>query len=65
MKLEACVSLPAEALAELSYELARLPSELDPENEEVKRFDLLALSLLRQNPGFARQKGAHRTHASP
>jgi type I restriction enzyme R subunit len=35
-----------------------LPSELDPENEETKRFDLLALSLqlarLRAESGFAR-----------
>jgi type I restriction enzyme R subunit len=52
------VSLPAEALGELARELAGLPSELAPENEEAKRFDLLALSLqlslLRLEPGFAR-----------
>ncbi|MGE3495024.1 MAG: DEAD/DEAH box helicase family protein [Gemmatimonadales bacterium] len=57
-KPEAWVSLPAEALTELSHEVAGLPSELDPENEEAKRFDLLALSLqlslLRYEPGFAR-----------
>ncbi len=55
---EAWVSLSAEALTELSHEVAGLPSELDPENEEAKRFDLLALSLqlslLRHEPGFAR-----------
>ena len=52
------MSLPAEALTELSHEVAGLPSELDPENEEAKRFDLLVLSLqlslLRREPGFAR-----------
>ena len=57
-KPESWVSLPAEALAELSHEVAGLPSELDAENEEAKRFDLLALSLqislLRHDPGFAR-----------
>ena len=51
-------SLSTEAFAELSREVAGLPSQLDPENEEAKRFDLLALrlqlSLLRQEPGFAR-----------
>jgi type I restriction enzyme R subunit len=38
--------------------VAGLPSELDPEGEEAKRFDLLVLSLqlamLRSEPGFAR-----------
>ena len=57
-KPESWVSLPAEAVAELSQEVAGLPSELDPENEEAKRFDLivlnLQLSLLRHEPGFAR-----------
>ena len=57
-KSESWVSLPAEALTELSHEVAGLPSQLDPENEEAKRFDLLVLnlqlSLLRQEPGFAR-----------
>jgi type I restriction enzyme R subunit len=55
---EAWTVLPPEALVELSREVAGLPSELDPENEEAKRFDLLALSLqlalLRSEPGFAR-----------
>jgi type I restriction enzyme, R subunit len=50
--------LSVEALTELSHEVAGLPSELDPENEEPKRFDLLALSLqlslLRHEPGFDR-----------
>ena len=57
-KPEYWVSLSAEALTELSHEVAGLPSELDPENEEAKRFDLLALSLqlslLRHEPGFVR-----------
>jgi type I restriction enzyme R subunit len=57
-KPEAWVALAAEALAELSHEVAGLPSELDPENEEAKRFDLLTLSLqlamLRVEPGFER-----------
>ena len=57
-KPESWGPLSAEALTELSDEVAGLPSELDPENEEAKRFDLLALSLqlslLRREPGFAR-----------
>ena len=57
-KPEAWVVLANEALAELSHEVAGLPAELDPENEETKRFDLLALSLqlalLRAEPGFTR-----------
>jgi len=55
---EAWEALAADALAELSHEVAGLPSELDPENEEAKRFDLLSLSLqialLRSEPGFER-----------
>jgi type I restriction enzyme R subunit len=57
-KPEAWTKLPSSALSELSHEVAGLPSELDPENEEAKRFDLLALSLqltlLRSEPGFTR-----------
>jgi type I restriction enzyme R subunit len=57
-KPEAWEAMPWEARAELSHEVAGLPSELDPENEESKRFDLLALrlqlALLRAEPGFAR-----------
>ena len=45
-------------MSELSCEVAGLPTQLDPENEESKRFDLLALSLqlalLRAEPGFTR-----------
>jgi type I restriction enzyme R subunit len=44
-KPEAWVELASEAIAELSHEVAGLPAELDPENEQAKRFDLLALRL--------------------
>jgi len=57
-KPETWTSLAPEAMAELSQEVAGLPSELDPESEEAKRFDLLILSLqlalLRFEPGFGR-----------
>jgi type I restriction enzyme R subunit len=57
-KPEAWTKLPPEAMAELSREVAGLPTELDPENEEAKRFDLvvlrLQLALLRSEPGFHR-----------
>lgn len=57
-KPEAWTVLSPEALSDLSHQVAGLPSELDPENEEAKRFDLLVLSLqlamLRSEPGFAR-----------
>lgn len=55
---EAWAALAADTLAELSHQVAGLPSELDPENEEAKRFDLLALqlqlSLLQHEPGYSR-----------
>jgi type I restriction enzyme R subunit len=55
---EAWTVLSPEALSDLSHQVAGLPSELDPENEEAKRFDLLVLNLqlalLRSEPGFAR-----------
>ena len=35
-KPESWVSLPPETLTELSNEVAGLPSELDPENEEAR-----------------------------
>jgi type I restriction enzyme, R subunit len=57
-KPEAWTLLAPEALSELSHEVAGLPSELDPESEDAKRFDLLVLNLqlamLRAEPGFAR-----------
>ena len=58
VKAEAWAALPREALAELSDGIAGLPAEIDQENEEAKRFDLLVLSLqlalLRSESGFAR-----------
>jgi type I restriction enzyme, R subunit len=57
-KPEAWAVLSPEARSELSHQVAGLPSELDPENEEAKRFDLLVLNLqlamLRSEPGFSR-----------
>jgi type I restriction enzyme R subunit len=57
-KPEAWAALAKEALAELSHEVAGLPTELDPESEEAKRFDLLVLrlqlALLHADPGFER-----------
>lgn len=55
---EAWTQLGPVELSELTEEVAGLPAELDPENEEAKRFDLLVLSLqlalLRSEPGFTR-----------
>ncbi|MBW7924347.1 MAG: DEAD/DEAH box helicase family protein, partial [Burkholderiaceae bacterium] len=55
---EAWAVLSHDALSELSRQVAGLPSELDPENEEAKRFDLLILkiqlAMLRSEPSFAR-----------
>jgi type I restriction enzyme R subunit len=52
------VRLSGEELGELSHEVAGLPSELDPEAEEAKRFDLLLLNiqlaLLRSEPSYER-----------
>jgi type I restriction enzyme, R subunit len=57
-KPEAWVTLTPEALSELSHVVAGLPTELDPEGEEAKRFDLLVLrlqlALLRSEPDLAR-----------
>ena len=50
--------LDGVAYTELSHEVAGLPTELDAEDEEAKRFDLLILNLqlavLRHEPSFAR-----------
>ena len=58
VKPESWVMLPAESMHELSREIAGLPSELESESEEAKRFDLLVLNLqltlLRSRPAFAR-----------
>jgi type I restriction enzyme R subunit len=55
---EAWRVMSPEALMELAHEVAGLPSALDPEGEEAKRFDLLVLRLqlamLRSEPGFVR-----------
>ena len=55
---DAWLDLGAAQRAELAAELAGLPSELDPEDEEAKRFDLLMLNLqlavLRAEPAFKR-----------
>jgi type I restriction enzyme, R subunit len=57
---ESWLTLSPDAMVQLSHEVAGLPTELDPENEEAKRFDLLLLSLqlalLRSEPGFARMR---------
>ncbi|MSU58945.1 MAG: DEAD/DEAH box helicase, partial [Pedosphaera sp.] len=57
-KPEAWAELKLEALSELAQEVAGLPSELEAEDEEAKRFDLLMLNLqlavLRVEPAFKR-----------
>jgi type I restriction enzyme, R subunit len=57
-KAETWAALTEESLAELAHEVASLPSEQDPEDEEAKRFDLLILNLqlavLRAEPAFWR-----------
>lgn len=58
VKPEAWIELKPDALAELAHEVAGLPSQLEPEEEEAKRFDLLLLklqlALLRSEPCFDR-----------
>jgi type I restriction enzyme R subunit len=55
---ESWAALSPAARDELAQEVAGLPSELDPENEEAKRFDLLMLNLqlavLKSEPSFER-----------
>jgi type I restriction enzyme R subunit len=55
---EAWATLSPDSLGELAHHVARLPSELETDDEEAKRFDLLMLNLqlaqLRSEPGFAR-----------
>lgn len=57
-KPAAWTTLKEDSLAELAHEVAGLPSEQDPEDEEAKRFDLLILKLqlavLRAGPAFQR-----------
>ncbi|HEY3368438.1 MAG TPA: type I restriction-modification enzyme R subunit C-terminal domain-containing protein [Symbiobacteriaceae bacterium] len=55
---DAWVALSGDSLSELAHEVAGLPSELEAESEEAKRFDLLILNVqltvLRGTPGFER-----------
>jgi type I restriction enzyme R subunit len=55
---EAWKELKVEEQAELAHEVAGLPSELEAEDEEAKRFDLLLVNLqlavLRTEPAFKR-----------
>ncbi|PSF31739.1 restriction endonuclease subunit R, partial [Aphanothece hegewaldii CCALA 016] len=57
---EKWLSLSSEDLSELSQQVAGLPSQLEPEAEETKRFDILLLKLqlaiLRSDPAFERLK---------
>jgi type I restriction enzyme R subunit len=66
-RAEAWTALTPEALSELSHEVAGLPSALEPEGEEAKRFDLLALNLqlalLRAEPAFVRLRDQVKTIA--
>ena len=54
----AWTQIDGAAYVELTHEIAGLPTELDAEDEEAKRFDLLMLNLqlavLRQDPSFPR-----------
>lgn len=56
-KPQSWVVLSPESLSELAHEVAGLPSGLESEPEEAKRFDLLVLNvqlaLLRSKPAFA------------
>ncbi len=57
-KDESWVTLTPEEIADLSREVAGLPSEVEPDGEEAKRFDFLMLNLqlalLRSEPAFER-----------
>jgi type I restriction enzyme R subunit len=57
-KAEAWNKLDDNARDRLAHQVAGLPSERDPENEEAKRFDLLILNLqlakLRADPAFVK-----------
>ncbi len=67
-KPDAWRKLDNKNLNELSEEIAGLPSELDPEDEEPKRFDLLILNtqlaILRAESQFKRLRDQVRTIAS-
>jgi type I restriction enzyme R subunit len=57
-KPDAWLILPPNDASDLAHQVAGLPSELEPEDEEAKRFDLLLLNLqlavLRIEPSFDR-----------
>ncbi|MFH0957718.1 MAG: DEAD/DEAH box helicase family protein [Pseudomonadota bacterium] len=57
-RIESWSILRSDSINELGHEVAGLPSELDPEDEEAKRFDYLLLNLqlavLRSEPSFNR-----------
>lgn len=57
-KTEKWIRLSSEEMGELAHEIAGLPSQLEPEAEETKRFDLLMLNiqlaLLRSEPSYER-----------
>jgi type I restriction enzyme, R subunit len=57
-RADAWIVVSPDDRMELAHEVAGLPSELDPEAEEAKRFDLLLLNLqlavLRHEPWFER-----------
>jgi type I restriction enzyme R subunit len=60
-------ALSPEDITDLASQVAGLPSEIDPDDEEAKRFDLLMLRLqlavLRHEPGFDRLNPQVRTIA--
>ncbi len=66
-KAEAWSELSANARSQLAQEVAGLPSELPPDEEEAKRFDLLMLNLqlalLRTEPSFERLRDQVKTIA--
>jgi type I restriction enzyme R subunit len=64
---ESWTALSPDDIKGLATNVAGLPSEIDPEDEEAKRFDLLMLRLqlavLRHEPGFDRLSARVRTIA--
>jgi type I restriction enzyme R subunit len=67
-KLDAWSSLKSDDYEGLSHEVAGLPSEMESEDEETKRFDLLVLNLqlalLRAEPGYPRLRDRAKLIAS-
>ena len=64
---DAWATLGNEALGEIATRVAGLPSQIETDGEEAKRFDLLMLNsqlaLLRDEPGFARLRDQVRSLA--